>query len=194
MKQEISIKYMVCDRCIRVVKKELEAAGFSVLEIRLGKALIVSQMDTIDIKIIKKLLVVNGFDLLVDRKIRRVEKIKTVVIDLIYEDRLEFLDRNLSDVIATKVGHDYSYLSKLFTSIENITIEKFVILQKIKRVKELLYCDELSLSQIGLQLGYSSVQHLSTQFKKVTGFTPTSYKSINEYQQTPIDKFSPTIA
>ena len=188
MKQELIIKNMVCERCIRVVKEELEAVGFSPLEVQLGKAVVTSQRDDIDLKIVRRVLEDNGFELLVDKKASLVEKIKIVIIKLIYQNQLENLNRNLSDVIADEVGRDYSYLSNLFSSVERITIEKYIILQKIERVKELLVYEELTLSEIAYQVGYSSVQHLSSQFKSVTGLTPSHFKSIRTQRRILIDK------
>ena len=188
MKQELIIKNMVCERCIRVVKEELEAVGFSPLEVQLGKAVVTSQRDDIDLKIVRRVLEDNGFELLVDKKASLVEKIKIVIINLIYQNKLENLNRNLSDVIADEVGRDYSYLSNLFSSVERITIEKYIILQKIERVKELLVYEELTLSEIAYQVGYSSVQHLSGQFKSVTGLTPSHFKSIRTQRRILIDK------
>ncbi|MCH7496468.1 MAG: helix-turn-helix domain-containing protein [Candidatus Marinimicrobia bacterium] len=188
MKQELIIKNMVCERCIRVVKEELEAVGFSPLEVQLGKAVVTSQRDDIDLKIVRRVLEDNGFELLVDKKASLVEKIKIVIINLIYQNQLENLNRNLSDVIADEVGRDYSYLSNLFSSVERITIEKYIILQKIERVKELLVYEELTLSEIAYQVGYSSVQHLSGQFKSVTGLTPSHFKSIRTQRRILIDK------
>jgi YesN/AraC family two-component response regulator len=95
---------------------------------------------------------------------------------------------NLSDLLAKELGHDYSYLSNLFSSVEGVTIEKYLILQKIEKVKELLVYNELSLNEISYQLGYSSVQHLSNQFKKITGLTPSHFKKIGKDRRSPLDK------
>lgn len=182
---------MVCDRCIRVVKEELEAAGFPTIDVQLGRAIVESPGDTLDRDTIQDILEVNGFELLLDKKARLVEQVKAVVINLIYQDQLEELNRNLSEIIAERVGRDYSILSKLFTSVESTTIEKFVIMQKIERAKELLIYEELNLSEIAFRLGYSSVQHLSSQFKKITGLTPSHFKTIKARRRKAIDQLTP---
>jgi AraC-like DNA-binding protein len=123
--------------------------------------------------------------------VKIIERIKTLVINIVHHTSPEkSLSENYSTVIARELGYDYHYLSSLFSSIENVTIEKFIILQKIERVKELLVYNELTLSEIAYQTGYSSVQHLSSQFKKITGFTPSHYKTIKKNRRRPIDHVS----
>lgn len=136
----------------------------------------------------KKILEENGFELLMDKNARLVEQVKIVVINLIYQNQLEHLNKNFSEVIAHEIGKDYSNLSNLFSSVERITIEKYIILQKIERVKELLVYEELSLGEIAYRLGYSSVQHLSGQFKSVTGLTPSHFKSVKNQRRNVIDQ------
>ncbi len=184
----IHVKNMVCDRCIRVVKEELESLGLIVNDIQLGTVNITNPENSLDYDAIAKVLSENGFELLVGKKARMVEKIKTAIIELVHSDELENMDVNLSDYITGKVGKDYPYLSNLFSSIESITIEKYFIFQKIERVKELLVYDELSLSEIAYRLGYSSVQHLSNQFKKITGLTPSYFKKLKEIKRSSLDK------
>ncbi len=193
MNQELTIKNMVCDRCIRVVKEELEGAGFSPTEVTLGKATLSRQIDDAELKRVELLLEINGFELLLDKKAHHVEKIKNVIIKLIYQNKLEHLNKNFSEVIVSEVGKDYSYLSNLFSSVERITIEKYIILQKIERVKELLVYEELTLNEIAYQLGYSSAQHLSGQFKSITGLTPSHFKSIKNQRRAVIDQVKQTI-
>jgi AraC-like DNA-binding protein len=184
---EIYVKNMVCNRCIRVVREELQKVKLNVLDVKLGEVKIGFSKKKPDIKLIKKVLIENGFDLLEDKKAKLVEKIKTVIIELIYTDKLEELNINFSKYIEDNIGKDYHYLSSLFSSVESITIEKFFILQKIERVKELLVYDELTLSEIAYRMGYSSVHHLSNQFKKVTGLTPSYFKTIKKDKRKPID-------
>ena len=122
-----------------------------------------------------------------------IERIKTLIINLVHHSSAESAPNvNYSEYIVRKIGHNYHHLSSLFSSTENITIEKYIILQKIERVKELLVYNELTLSEIAFQMGYSSVQHLSTQFKKVTGFTPSYFKTIKENKRKPLDKVKET--
>jgi len=180
------IKNMVCDRCVKVVKDELEKLGLTVNKITLGEAE-VENPDHIDKTVIAHTLEASGFELLEDKNIRLVERIKTFIIQLIHHSSKE-IQTNFSVLIAKELGKDYHYLSTLFSGIENITIEKFIILQKIEKVKELLIYDELSLSEIAYTLGYSSVSHLSSQFKQVTGFTPSQFKKLKSKTRNPLDK------
>lgn len=174
--ERIFIKNMVCPRCIRVVKEELENVGIDVLNISLGEALIKYKNDSeVDKSLIKSTLQQAGFDLLDDRKLKTIEKVKGVIIDLIHRSEIS-PHQNFSEIIAKEIGKDYHSISTLFSSLENITIEKYIIHQKIERVKELLFYNELSLSEIAFKLSYSSVAHLSTQFKQTTGMTPSQFK------------------
>jgi AraC-like DNA-binding protein len=174
MIEVLSIKNMVCDRCIRVVKEELEKLHYTVKKVKLGQATIESTT-AVNIQTIKSALEASGFELLEDRKVQLVEQVKTLLIELIHHTD-EGLKTTYSEYLSSVLGKDYSYLSSLFSSVENITIEKYIILQKIEKVKELLVYDELTLSEISYRLGYSSVAHLSSQFKQTTGFTPTAFK------------------
>ena len=128
-----------------------------------------------------------GFDLIDDRKSRLIEKIKNIIVELVHYSE-ELLQTNFSDYLSAKLHQDYSYLSNLFSEVEGITIERFLIAQKIERVKELLKYDELSLTEISYKLGYSSVAHLSSQFKKITGLTPSHFKQAGQYKRKSLDK------
>jgi AraC family transcriptional regulator len=181
------IRNMVCDRCIRVVREELEKLGLKTKRIELGEAEIVDTK-RIDLGKIQKVLQQNGFELIEDKKVRIIERVKLAVLRIIQQDqRIAPLKLNYSEYLARELGHDYHYLSSLFSSLENITIEQFIILQKIERVKELLKYGELTLSEIAFALGYSSVQHLSSQFKKITGFTPSTFKDLKKGFRKPLD-------
>ncbi|GMU95692.1 MULTISPECIES: helix-turn-helix domain-containing protein [Ignavibacterium] len=184
----IHIKNMVCNRCIKVVREELQRIGYSVDEIALGEATIHSD-HKIDFNLINKILEDNGFELIDSRQSRIIEKIKITVIEKIKEmaegKPADFL---FSDLLQEKLNLSYQYLSGLFSSSEGITIEKFIILQKIEKVKELIVYDELSLSEIAYRLGYSSVQHLSNQFRKITGLTPSHFKKIKDLKRNPLDR------
>lgn len=186
---ELYIKNMVCNRCIKVVREELEKLGLQVQNIELGKVIVTADENQLpDLKEIKRVLEENGFELLEDKKVQTVERIKTLIIELIQDDKLEMLHENLSGFISRSIGRDYHYLSSLFSSIENITIEKFIILQKVERIKELLVYDEQTVSEIAYRLGYSSSAHLSNQFKQVTGFTPTQFKQLKAHSRKPLDE------
>ncbi len=179
---------MVCDRCKRVVAEELTRLGYAVLNVGLGEAEIAATGKEINLEEIQQVMADNGFDLLDDRKTQLIEKVKLAVIELIQQQGMADLHINTSEYIARKVGLDYNYLSSLFSAFEGITIEKYLILQRIEKVKELLVYNELSLKEIAYQLGYSSVAHLSNQFKKVTGLTPSHFKEVKENKRKTIDK------
>ncbi len=187
----LTIKNMVCNRCIKVVKEELEKLNLDVRSIILGEAVVGGDEKDLPMSEIKNVLTENGFELIEDKKAKIIEQIKITIIDFIYSD-VEFeKDKNISKILEKKIGYDYNYLSTLFSSIENITIEHYFILQKIERAKELLKYGELTLSEIAYQLGYSSVQHLSNQFKKVTGLTASQFKDLTTQERKPIDKILP---
>lgn len=184
----IHIKNMVCNRCIKVIKDEMLKLGYSIVDIKLGEATLESTAE-FNIDAIKKVLRENGFELIDSRNARIIEQIKITIIQLIQmlsEGKIENI--SFTEKISEKLNLSYQYLSTLFSNSEGITIEKFIILQKIEKVKELIVYDELTLSEIAYRLGYSSVQHLSNQFKKVTGLTPKHFKKIRDTKRNPIDK------
>ncbi|NOR74118.1 MAG: helix-turn-helix domain-containing protein [Draconibacterium sp.] len=188
MEKTLFIKNMVCDRCIRVVKEELTKLGFIVKNIELGRVNFTGQPVSVSNDKIRDVLNENGFELIDDKKSRLIGQIKTIVIEFIHHNKEKAEHINFSDFISKEVGYDYSYLSNLFSSVEGTTIEKYIINQKIERVKELLVYDELSLNEIAYEMGYSSVQHLSNQFKKITGLSPSYFKKIKENRRKPLDK------
>ncbi|MBA4056743.1 MAG: AraC family transcriptional regulator [Marivirga sp.] len=178
------IKNMVCNRCIMVVKQELEKFGLHPEKISLGEVTIKENDLSDDIQNrLDASLIHLGFERMDDRKARLIESIKNKVIQMIhYSDKV---DRkfNWSDVLSEEMHYEYNYLSNLFSAVEGITLEQYIIRQKIERVKELLFYDDLNLSEIADKLGYSSVAHLSGQFKKVTGLTPSELKKSREIDQ-----------
>ena len=184
----ISIKNMVCDRCKRVVAEELQKLGYTVHQVNLGEAEVSAKEGNPDLDQIREMLESNGFELLDDRKTQLIEKVKLAVIELVREAGESDLHINTSDYIAEKLDLDYNYVSSLFSASEGITIEKYLILQRIELVKELLVYDELSLKEIAYKLGYSSVAHLSNQFKKVTGLTPSHFKKIKSDKRKTLDR------
>ncbi len=183
----LHIKNMVCPRCIRVVREELLQLGLEVGEVTLGQAEVEAvQEQSLDMSLIGKTLEENGFELVKDRNTQLIEQVKVTIIELIHHsDRFSLAIKN-SDYISQKVGLSYSSLSRLFSKQEGITIEKYVIRQKIEKVKELLEYEELTLSQIADRLGYSSVQHLSNQFRKEVGISVSKYKSLPVSSRKPI--------
>jgi len=181
------IKNMVCNRCIRVVQEDLEKLGFSVEFISLGEVTVAGGLSEEDFEKIEKALLSEGFELINDRQHQLIEQVKTLIIELIHHDRSKPDQLNFSDFLEQQIGINYYNLSKLFSSFEGITIEKYLILQKIERVKELLIYGEQSLSEMAFDLDYSSVAHLSGQFKKVTGMTPTAFKKMTGNRRKPLD-------
>lgn len=171
----LRIKNMVCARCRRVITEDLTALGLDVIEVRSGEA-VVSHIDELPINTIREVLHRSGFDLVEDKATALVEQVKKIVIDLIQGDQIKEMRLKLSEFIEQETGKDYRYVSTVFSNIAGITIEKYVIAQRIERVKELLVYDEMSLSDIAFELGYSSVAYLSNQFKQETGMTPTAFK------------------
>ncbi len=184
---KLYIKNMVCQRCVAAVKKALEQNGLHPAGIQLGEVEISEELNPEQRENLRATLYELGFELFDDRKSRLIEQIKTAVINLVHYNEDERPKSNLSDYIAEKVGRDYNYLSSLFSEIEGITIEKYIILQRTERVKELLVYDELTLSEIAYRMGYSSVAHLSAQFKKITGLTPSHYKQVRDHKRKPLD-------
>jgi AraC family transcriptional regulator len=182
----LHIKNMVCSRCQKVVRRELESLGLHPLAVGLGQVTLQESAAKLDKEALGAALAKHGFELLDDKKAWVIEKIKSTIIEAIHHCKTP--QANFSGLIAQEAGLDYAYLSSLFSSTKGITIEKYIILQRIERVKELLVYDELSLSQIADQLGYSSVQHLSNQFKKVTDLTPSYYKKLQENRRRPLDE------
>lgn len=171
-----------------MVKEELEKLSLSVISVKLGEVMVEEEEKDIDLNAVRNLLETNGFELLDDKKTLLIEKIKNAVIGIIHQADQVDVHVNFSHIIQERVGKDYSYLSSLFSSTEGVTIEKYIILQRVERVKELLIYDELNLSEIAFKTGYSSVQHLSSQFKKVTGSTPSEFKKLNDQNRKPLDK------
>lgn len=179
---------MVCNRCKLVVKSELEKVGLHPVIINLGEVVLQeSALNAEQLTAIQSSFQQLGFEIIDDKKSKLIEKIKTLIVELVHQNDSN-LDTNLSHYLSNELHHDYSYLSNLFSDVEGTTIEKYFISQKIERVKELLVYNELSLSEIAYQLHYSSVAHLSNQFKKVTGLTPTHFKKIRTVKRKPLDE------
>ena len=190
-RKTLHIKNMVCNRCIKVVKEEIEKLHYTIEKIELGEVVITSDKEKFNLEEIKKVLEENGFELIDSRNANIIERVKILIINFIHHQPIEKLPGiNLSKEIVNETGLSYQYVSSLFSSTEGITIEKFIINQKIEKVKELLVYDELTLSEIAYNLGYSSVQHLSNQFKKITGLTPTYFKRLKEKKRKPLDNIN----
>lgn len=184
---DIYIKNMVCNRCVMVVKNEFEKAGMRPEEVSLGMVQLKEEPTAIQLSDIGRRLEDLGFEILDDRNKKLIEQIKNALIKIVQGEELEE-HFSLVEFLSKKIPKDYSQLSRLFSEVEGITIEQFFILQKIEKVKELLVYDELTLSEIAWKLGYSSVAHLSAQFRKVTGLTPTTFKKMGIVHRKPIDQ------
>lgn len=166
---------MVCPRCIDTVQDIFNELKIETNSVQLGEVTIPNGIDTKQTKQLQERLSERGFELLEDNKSKLIGKIKSIIVDTIHYSK-EPINTNFSTLLSDQLHHDYSYLSRLFSSVEGITIEKFILSQKIEKVKELLFYDELTLSEIAFQMNYSSVAHLSSQFKKETGMTTTEFK------------------
>ena len=179
---KLYIKYMVSLRCKMMVKSELEKLGITSASVDLGMVEIQEDLTEEQLTTFGENLKKSGLGLLDDKKNILVEKIKSIIIEMIhYSD--EVPEVNDSDYISEKLGYDYTYLSNTFSAVKGITIQQYIIQHKIERAKELLLYDELNLTEIAYRLNYSSVAHLSNQFKKVTGLTPTYFKELKEKRQ-----------
>lgn len=185
---KLYIKNMVCNRCKMAVRNELEKIGVIPVTVELGEVEIKEGIPLKQIEQLQNRLVSLGFELIDNKKSRVIEKIKNVIIESIQQHNADTPKINYSHLIESKLNKDYTYLTNLFSEVEGTTVEKFIISQKIERVKELLVYDELTLSEIAYTMGYSSVAHLSNQFKKVTGLTPSYFKNIRDKKRKPLDE------
>lgn len=173
--KKLIIKNMSCHCCLKLVTRILSEAGVEVVQARLGEAEISFDQHKIDLPQIARLLEADGFEIVNDKEKQLVEQIKNAVINLVHYSTYNAMVRN-SDYLVERFGLSYQYISTIFSKQEHITLEKFIIHQKIERVKELIQYNELTLSEIAYMMGYSSVQYLSTQFKAITGISVSEYK------------------
>ncbi|MET3530663.1 AraC-like DNA-binding protein [Chryseobacterium flavum] len=176
---KLYIKYMVSLRCKMVVHQELERLGIKNAVVDLGTVELLDDISSEQRQILKENLLKTGLEVLDDKKSILIEKIKNVVIEMIhYSD--EFPKENFSDYVSEKLGYDYTYLANTFSEVKGMTLQHFIIINKVEKVKELLLYDELNLTEISYKLNYSSVAHLSNQFKKITGLSPSFYKQLKQ--------------
>jgi len=189
LQKEFWVKNMVCSRCLKVIKQELEALGVKVISIELGKLKVISEIDysTETIESIAKVLRTNGFEIVQSEEEMLVERIKILLIEQLAELPLHIKVKT-SELLSSALYRDYKMLSKLFSANERITIEKFFIKLKIEKVKELIQLKQHSFSDIGYLLDYSSVNHLSRQFKAETGMSMTDYKNAEGWERNFYDK------
>lgn len=168
---------MVCIRCEMIVKAELEKLGLKYVNVKIGEADIVENLLPEQLAKLDARLRTSGLQLMKDKKNILVEKITSSIIELVHQTE-EQLKENLSDYLSKKLDYDYTYLANLFSAEKGFTIESFYLTHKIEKVKELIVYDELNLTEIAYKTHYSSVAHLSNQFKKITGITPSRFKML----------------
>ena len=177
---------MVSIRCKMLVKEELKKLGIRYASVDLGEAEILENLDESQRAQIKTALLKSGLELMTDKRAILIEKRKNSIVEMIhYNDELPKI--NFSDFISKKLNYDYTYLANLFSETEGTTIEQFILRHKIERVKEFIIYDELSLTEIAAKLHYSSVSHLSNQFKKLTGLTPSFFKSLKNKRRSNLE-------
>lgn len=178
---------MVCSRCKMIVKQQFENIGVHTVSVELGEVELNAGLSKQQSEALSNTLRAAGFEIIDDKKNQTIEKIKNAIVTLVHHstDDIKF---NLSTYISERLHMDYNYLSNLFSEVEGTTIEKFFIAHKIEKVKELLVYDESSLTEIAYQMGYSSVAYLSNQFKKVTGLTPSYFKTLKEHKRKNIEE------
>lgn len=183
---KLYIKYMVSLRCKMVVKAELKNLGIHFTSVELGVVEIMGDLSPQKREKLKQELLESGLELMEDKKAMLIEKIKIVITEMIhYNDELPKV--NYSEYISTVLGYDYTYLANIFSELKGVTIEHYIIAHKIEKVKELILYNELNLTEISYRMNYSSVSHLSTQFKKVTGLTPTFFKNMVVKKRNTLD-------
>ena len=178
---------MVSTRCKMAVKEALKKLGLHFIVVDLGEVEIMEDLTTEQLSQLKMALLSSGLELMDDKRAVLIEKVINIIIEMIhYSDELPSI--NYSDHISQKTGHDYTYLSNMFSEVKGITIQQFIIVHKIERVKELLLYEELNITEISYKMNYSSVAHLSNQFKKVTGLSPTHFKQLKNRRRIPIEE------
>ena len=183
---KLYIKYMVSLRCKMMVKQELAKLGLHYVSVDLGMVDVLENISVEQREKLKVSLKKSGLELLDDKKSILIEKIKSIIVEMIhYSDELPKV--NYSDFISEKLNYDYTYLSNIFSEVKGITIQQYIIANKIEKVKELLLYDELTLTEISYRLHYSSVAHLSNQFKKVTGLSPSYYKKLGQKRKSNLE-------
>jgi len=185
---KLYIKNMVCIRCKMIVKQALTELDLNYVNVELGRVEIIEDISRTQKDLLKTSLNEYGLELIEDKKSILIEQIKKLIVEFVhYTD--EPLRSNFSYYLSEHLDHDYTYLANLFSEVEGINIEHYIIIHKIERVKELLVYDELSLKEIAYKLQYSSVAHLSNQFKKITGLTPSHFKNLKELRRIGLSSF-----
>jgi AraC-like DNA-binding protein len=183
---KLHIKYMVSNRCKIAVKEELKKLGLHFIVVDLGEVDIMENLTVEQTGQLKIALLDSGLELMDDKRAVLIEKIKNIIIEMVhYED--ELIKINFSDFLSEKLKHNYTYLANLFSEVQGTTIEHFIITHKIERIKELIMYGELSITEIAWKMNYSSVAHLSNQFKKITGLSPSHFKQLKDKRRNPLE-------
>jgi len=185
--KELSIKGMVCNRCINAVTAELDKLGAIILEIKLGKALIKYPEYKISLQDFERVLKKHDFELIIDEDTKIIEAVKAILVELISDLPIK-MTNNLSNILVEQLHKDYTFLSKLFSAKLGVTIEKYFIHLKIEKAKELIETGQLNFTEISYDLGYSSVNYLSSQFKQITGMKMGDYKKLSNWDRKSLDK------
>ena len=183
---KLFIKYMVSNRCKMLVKEELKKLGLHFMVVDLGEVDIMETLTLYQRSQLKEALLESGLELMDDKRAVLIEKIKTVIINMVHHSD-EIPKMNFSNFLSEKLNQDYTYLSNLFSEVQGTTIEHFIIAHKTERIKELIIYDELNITEIAWKMNYSSVAHLSSKFKKVTGLSPTHFKQLKVKKRSPIE-------
>lgn len=183
---KLYIKYMVSARCKMLVKEELKKLGLHFIVVDLGEVDVMENLSAEQRLDLKTALQAAGLDLMDDKRAMLIEKIKNVIIEMVHHSD-EVIKVNFSHYLSEKLNHDYTYLSNLFSEVQGTTIEQFIIAHKIERIKELIIYGELNITEIAWKMNYSSVAHLSNQFKKMTGLSPTHFKQLKDKKRNPIE-------
>lgn len=183
---KLYIKYMVSNRCKMAVRDELKKLGLHFIVVDLGVVEIMENISMEKRLLLKQGLFISGLELMDDKKAILIEKIKNIIVEMIHHSE-EVIKVNFSDFLAEKLDHNYTYLANLFSEVQGTTIEQFIISHKIERIKELMIYGELNITEIAWKMNYSSVAHLSSQFKKVTGLSPSHFKQMKDKRRNPIE-------
>lgn len=178
---------MVSNRCKLVVKEDLKKLGLHFIVVDLGEVEIMEDLSRKQLEQVKIVLLKSGFELMDNKRAILIEKIKNTIIEMVHHSN-EPIRTNFSNFLSWKLNYDYTYLANLFSEVQGTTIEQFIISHKIERIKELIIYDELNITEIARKMNYSSVAHLSGQFKKMTGFSPSHFKQLKEKRRSPIEE------
>lgn len=183
---KLYIKYMVSNRCKITVKEILKELGLHFIVVDLGEVDVMENISSEQREELKAALLESGLELMDDKRAMLIEKIKNTIIEMVHHSD-EVIKVNFSIYLSEKLNHDYTYLANLFSEVQGTTIEQFIISHKVERIKELIIYDELNISEIAWKMNYSSVAHLSNQFKKVTGLSPSHFKQLKTKKRSPIE-------